>query len=70
MSAAVIKCPICGTEYPGDSLVDSCPLCDWVYDFTEDEPDEKSGANPITLNQAKENFAKGLNIWGDPLPKR
>jgi len=31
---------------------------------------EKISANPITIRQAKENFAKGLNIWGDPLPEK
>ena len=70
MNALSIKCPVCGTEYSGDTLVDSCPYCDWIYDFTEDDPNEKSGANPITLNQAKALVAKGLNIWGDPLPKK
>lgn len=65
----IVKCPICGTDYDGDSLVDPCPFCDWIYDFTEDEPDVRSGANPITLTEARKNFAKGLNIWGDPLPK-
>ena len=70
MDALNIKCPVCGEEYDGDSLVDACPYCDWVYDFTDDEPTVKSGANPITLKEARENFAKGLNIWGEPLPKK
>ena len=70
MSASNVKCPVCGAEYNGDTLVDSCPYCDWIYDFTEDYPSVKSGANPISLEEARKNFAKGLNIWGDPLPKK
>lgn len=70
MIASNIKCPVCGTEYEGDTLVDSCPYCDWIYDFSEDSPDERTGANPQCLTKAKENFAKGLDIWGDPLPKK
>lgn len=62
MSASNVKCPACGAEYNGDTLVDACPVCDWVYDFTEDDPSVKSGANPISLEEAKMNFAKGLNI--------
>ena len=70
MDVLNIKCPVCGIEYSGDSLVDACPCCEWIYDFTDDEPKIKSGANPITLKEARENFAKGLNIWGEPLPKK
>ena len=33
------------------------------------EEDEVDSANPVTIRQAKELFAKGWNIWGDPLPK-
>lgn len=66
-----LKCPICGTEFEGSSF-DDCPLCDWTYLGYESELglDEEDSANPVTIRQAKENFAKGLNIWGDPLPKR
>lgn len=70
MSASNVKCPVCGAEYNGDTLVDSCPYCDWIYDFTEDDSSVKSGANPISLEEARKNFAKGLNIWGEPLPKK
>lgn len=67
MDASNIRCPVCGTQYQGDTLVDSCPVCDWVYDFSDDTPNEKTGANPVTLNEAKENFKQGKNIWGVPL---
>lgn len=66
-----LKCPICGTEFEG-STFDDCPYCDWEYEYDdytgqEDEPNE---TNPVTYNQAKALVSKGLNIWGEPLPKK
>ncbi len=68
-----VKCYICGTELNGDdSLVDFCPYCDWTYLGWEREldPDDKDNINHISIRQAKENVSKGLNIWGEPLPKQ
>lgn len=67
MEIELIKCPICGTEFDGESLVDECPYCDWIYDYTEGN--EFSEVNHMTIKEAKEKLEKGLNIWGDPLPK-
>ena len=66
-----LKCPICGTEFEGSSF-DDCPRCDWTYLGYEGELglDEEDSANPVTIRKAKELVAKGLNIWGDPLPKK
>ena len=66
-----VTCPICGTEFEGGSF-DDCPYCDWTYLGYEGEleEDEVDSANPVTIRQAKMNFAKGLNIWGEPLPKK
>ena len=66
-----VKCPICKTEFEGGSF-DHCPYCDWCYqgienEFEENEYDE---ANHTTIAKAKENLAKGLDKWGEPLPKR
>ena len=68
----MLKCPICGTEFEGESLVDDCPYCDWTYLGYEDDMDidEKDSANPVTIRQAKKLFSEGKNIWGDPLPPR
>ena len=64
------KCKVCGTNHKGESFVDACPYCDWIECLTEiGEEDEITSANHMTLNQARENFSKGLNIWGNPLPK-
>ncbi len=66
-----VKCPICGTEFEGGSF-DDCPNCDWTYLGYEGELglDEEDSTNPVTIRKAKALVAKGLNIWGDPLPKR
>lgn len=66
-----IKCPICGTEIEDDTYQD-CPYCDWTYVGIEcvlDE-DEVESENGMSIRQARENVAKGLDIWGDPLPKK
>lgn len=66
-----VKCPICGTEFEGGPF-DDCPYCDWTYEYDDytGEEEDLGGANPISYNQAKENFVNGLNVWGEPLPKR
>lgn len=66
-----VKCPICGTEFEGGSF-DDCPYCDWTYLGYEGEmeEDELDSANPVSIQKAKALVAKGLNIWGDPLPKK
>ncbi len=63
------KCPICGTEFEG-GCYDECPNCDWLYEGTVDDVDDLDTSNPITARQARENVKNGLNIWGDPLPKK
>lgn len=65
-----IKCPICGHIYMGETF-DDCPICDWEYSGLEeiDKPDEIDEVNKVSITQARENFLKGLNIWGEPLPK-
>ena len=62
------KCPICGTEFEG-GIADECPYCDWLYLGQDDDIDDPDTGNPLTVRQAKENLKKGLNIWGEPLPK-
>lgn len=66
-----IKCPICGTEMI-DMDFEDCPYCDWTYIGIESvcDPDESISGNPVTIRQARENVKRGLNVWGDPLPKK
>ena len=66
-----VKCPICGIEIDDDPYTE-CPVCLWGYSGDENlyDEDEKDDYNLISRKEAKENFAKGLNIWGEPLPKK
>ena len=65
-----IICPICETKYEGNTF-DNCPTCEWMFWGGEEElkDDEYDSANFTTKRRAKQNFAKGLNIWGKPLQK-
>ena len=61
-------CPVCGTEHNGAMAEDECPVCDWIISGLEEDGDDVyDEVNHMTLRQAKENYAKGLNIWGEPL---
>ena len=53
-------------------MVDACPYCGWIRLGCEDKTDvnEYEEVNHTTIAKAKENLAKGLNIWGEPLPKK
>ncbi|MBR2930864.1 MAG: hypothetical protein IKC32_06510 [Clostridia bacterium] len=63
-----LECPICGHHFKGD-YEDICPVCDWMVCGWENEaPDDfYSSENHTTIKQAKDNYAKGLNIWGKPI---
>ena len=62
------KCYICGTEFEGEMFVDNCPCCGWIPAdeemLTEDEYDT---INYTSIKEAKANYAKGLNKWGEPI---
>ena len=62
-----VKCFICGTEFNADD--DLCPCCEWFYLGFEDKLDEEEydSCNLMTIKQAKDNYAKGLNVWGKPI---
>ena len=57
-----IQCPCCGyctIESDDEIIVDICDICLWQYDeVAHDNPDKISGANKISLNEAKENFLR------------
>ena len=57
-----IECPCCG-NYPfacyEEAIFQICPICFWQYDETCHEPPTKiSGANKISLNEARESYLK------------
>ncbi len=70
MSGLILKCLVCGTEFNANENNDICPYCDWFNHFFELEEDDPASMNPLTLRQAKKNLENGLNVWGEPLPKR
>jgi hypothetical protein len=56
------KCACCGfltlSESPPGSY-EICPVCFWEDDGVQfDDPDYAGGANHVSLNQARRNFAK------------
>ena len=62
------KCAVCGLEYDADANDDICPRCGWLCGCDFGEDDEPNDANHgMTLNQAKELYAKGLTKFGDPI---
>lgn len=66
-----IKCCICGNEYKGN-YDDECPVCLWANSGIEEQlysEDEKDAYNLISRAKAKKLFAKGLDIFGDPIKK-
>lgn len=63
-----IECPICAHSFDGE-YYDICPICNWMVCGWESEAtdDFYSSENHSTLQQAKDNYAKGLNVWGKPI---
>lgn len=61
------KCPVCGKyEFSREDSYEICPFCQWEDEqLGIDEPDERSGPNPMTLNQARVAWKQGLNILGE-----
>ena len=53
------KCPICGSEAELEEW-DVCEVCGWEMDLIQyREPDLAGGANHMSVNQAREAYAKG-----------
>lgn len=68
-SKEIGKCYICGTEF--DINDDICPVCQWFYLGYENElnPNERVSVNTMSINQAKNNYKKGLTVFGEPIKK-
>lgn len=62
------KCPVCGQFEEYNSL-DICEVCGWQDDAVQEAtPDSTTGANHISLNQAKKAYKqKGVcKSWMPP----
>ena len=56
----LLPCPACDyLSLPIRGDWDTCPVCGWKSDpVQESVPDEPVGANSVSLNQARQNFAR------------
>lgn len=54
-----ILCPVCNRyTFAYEDDYDICPICGWENDSIQNmNPDFKGGANPMSLNEAKAEFA-------------
>lgn len=66
-----LPCPVCGYhtfEIVGDW--DICPVCGWNSDPVQEAmPDDPTGANGISLNEARQNFERLGAISQEMLPQ-
>lgn len=58
------KCPVCGKFWFDDWWsFEFCEVCGWQDDgYQTDHPDEACCANIMSLNQAREAYARGEEI--------
>lgn len=65
------KCFICGTEFDWDETDDECTYCNWLNQGYEQDCDiDEKCCNPITIREARKRLSQGLDIWGEPLPRK
>lgn len=59
------KCPVCRKYwFQTRGLYEVCEVCGWTDDFYQEEyPDEDALANIMSLNQAKEAYARGEEVY-------
>ena len=56
-----IKCPCCGKSEVDE--FDICVFCRWENDLIQlDDPDYRGGANVMSLNEAREAYARGDEV--------
>lgn len=55
-------CPCCGhftLTQPGIGTFEICPVCGWENDNVQyEDPDFPAGANEVSLNEARQNYAE------------
>jgi len=55
------RCPCCGYYQfdKGPGSFEICPICYWEDDkIQRDDPDYQGGANPLSLNECRNNYKK------------
>jgi hypothetical protein len=68
---SLYPCPCCGKPtLPERGHYEVCSNCDWEDDpIQEDMPDREGGANAVSLNQARKNYAE-FGVSDPSLPRR
>ncbi len=61
--AKEMLCPVCNKHLFTEPF-ETCSICGWVNDvYQHEKPDSKRCANFMSLNEAKEAYKKGEEIW-------
>ena len=66
------QCCICGSPYDTSDYYD-CPICGWTNTGFEEimyAENEYDSFNGTTRAEAKAKFAKGLDMFGNPIEKK
>lgn len=57
------RCPVCERHIFKEDY-DICPVCNWCHDIWQEEnPDIKNMDNIMSLNEAKQAFKEGKEIF-------
>ncbi len=58
-----VICPVCGKHIFTEEL-ELCPVCNWCHWFLQEEnPNRKNMDNIMSLNEAKEAYKNGEEIY-------
>ena len=61
--AEKVKCPVCGkSEFDERDNIDICPICYWENDDYQIRHPDKSGANRMSLNEARAAYRAGKKV--------
>lgn len=58
-----VKCPVCGKHYFYErDDYDICPTCYWENDDFQIKYPDRSGANRMSLNEARKAYREGRQV--------
>ena len=53
------KCPICEKyTFTEEGIYEDCPICGWTDDVYQEDFPDKTGANIVSLNKARELYGQ------------
>ena len=57
------KCPVCEKyAFTEEGIFEDCPICGWIDDIYQEHFPNKTGANAVSLNKAKEDYCLSVKI--------